>query len=119
MIGDWVLRVAVAVVFVAAGWGKFSNDPQSDWVKIFQQIGFGDWFRYVAGVVEIGGGVAFLVPRLTVVGMALLAPTMVGAMLTHIFVLKDAIGLLPTTVLLVAVLAIGERFRPVAKAPDR
>ncbi|PYR12148.1 MAG: hypothetical protein DMG00_09410 [Acidobacteria bacterium] len=39
----WLPRVAVALVFVAVGYYKFS-DPM--WVRLFGRIGFGQWFRY-------------------------------------------------------------------------
>ncbi|MEU4345460.1 DoxX family protein [Nocardia sp. NPDC023852] len=31
-------------------------------MRIFNDIGFGDWFRYFTGVVEIAGGIGLLVP---------------------------------------------------------
>jgi len=73
----WILRVAVAVVFCSVGWSKFAAN--SMWVRLFQQIGFGEWFRYFTGVVQITGAALVLVPRTFVFGIALLACTMVGA----------------------------------------
>ena len=83
-ITDWVLRGGVAVVFALFGAEKFS-DPQ--WVKTFQQIGFGQWFRYLTGVVEILGGVLVLLPWTVTAGLAVLACTMFSAALIWIFVL--------------------------------
>src|SRR5262249_1066149 len=39
----------------------------------------GQWFRYFTGIVQIAGAVLVLVPRTFVVGIALLACTMAGA----------------------------------------
>ena len=50
-------RVGLAIVFVFFGGLKFSS--HSMYVRIFAQIGFGQWFRYVTGVIEIAGAVAF------------------------------------------------------------
>ena len=75
---DWLLRGAIAAAFVMFGAEKFT-DPQ--WVKLFQQIGFGQWFRVFTGVVEIVGGLLVLVPRAATVGLGLLACTMASATL--------------------------------------
>jgi putative oxidoreductase len=72
----WLLRIAVAVAFIGFGVGKF-RDPF--WVRFFARVGVGQWFRYVTGIIEIGGGVLVVVPGLTLVGLALLACTMAGA----------------------------------------
>ena len=73
----WILRVAVAVVFFSVGSSKF--DTGSMWIKIFDQIGFGQWFRYLTGILQIVGAALVLVPRTFVAGIGLLACTMVGA----------------------------------------
>ena len=83
-IGDWVLRAAIAFVFIGAGAEKFSAEQ---WVKLFQEIGLGQWFRYFTGVVEVLGGVLVLIPWTVTVGLALLACTMASAALILIFVI--------------------------------
>jgi uncharacterized membrane protein YphA (DoxX/SURF4 family) len=82
VIGDWVLRGGIALFFVSAGADKFT----SGWVQLFQEIGFGQWFRYFTGVVEILGGVLVFIPWTVNVGLALLACTMASAALLLIFV---------------------------------
>ncbi|HUB77608.1 MAG TPA: DoxX family protein [Bryobacteraceae bacterium] len=81
---DWVLRGGVAAAFAMFGAEKFS-DPQ--WVKIFQQIGYGQWFRGFSGVVEILGGLLVLLPWTVTPGLALLGGTMFSAALIWIFML--------------------------------
>ena len=81
---DWILRAGVAAAFAMFGAQKFS---EGQWVKIFQQIGVGQWFRYFTGVVEILGGLLVLVPWTVTAGLALLACTMFSAALIWIFVL--------------------------------
>jgi putative oxidoreductase len=73
----WILRLAVAVVFLSIGRNKF--DANSMWPRFFDRIGFGQWFRYVTGVIQICAAVLVLVPRTFLAGMALLACTMAGA----------------------------------------
>ena|SRR5580658_8374343 len=76
-LGDWILRGGVGVAFLFIGWGKFACG--SEWVGIFEQIGFGQWFRFFTGVVEMLGGLLVLIPQLATGGYALLAVTMAGA----------------------------------------
>jgi putative oxidoreductase len=87
-ISDWVLRGSIALVFVLFGAEKFSANPEGPWVKLFQQIGFGQWFRNFTGIVEILGGLLVLIPWTTRTGLALLAITMVSAALILDFVIR-------------------------------
>ena len=63
---DWAIRIGVGVLFILVGLDKFPNESSSFWVKMFLQIGFGDWFRYTAGIVEIVGGLFALIPRVCI-----------------------------------------------------
>ena len=76
LLSTWLPRLAIAVVFVSVGSSKF-RDPM--WVRLFGRIGFGQWFRYLTGVLQIAGGLLALVPRLALVGIGMLACTMIGA----------------------------------------
>src|SRR5256714_10481926 len=75
-ITTWLPRFAVAVVFVTVGFSKF-RDPM--WVGVFARIGAGQWFRYFTGVMQIAGGALTLVPKLSLVGIGMVACTMAGA----------------------------------------
>ena len=72
-------RVGLALLFVGIGYTKFNSDPRSEWVAIFDRIGFGQWFRFLAGAMQVAGGLLFLFRRTMTVGAALLASTMLGA----------------------------------------
>ena len=77
---DLMIRVGLAIVFLIAGAEKFSaTNPNSHWVSMFNQIGLGEWFRYFAAVVEVLGAALILIPRMVLMGIALLAITMVSA----------------------------------------
>jgi uncharacterized membrane protein YphA (DoxX/SURF4 family) len=99
----WLPRIAVAVAFVAIGWSKF-QDPS--WVRLFDRIGFGQWFRYLTGAMQIVGGLLTLVPPLSLVGVAMVAATMAGAVVTWIAFGQPLGAFIPGT-LLVILLAIG------------
>ena len=53
---------------------------------LFGALGLGQWFRYVTGVIEITSGILLLVPSAAVFGALLLIPTMLGAIVTNVFV---------------------------------
>jgi hypothetical protein len=58
-------------------------------VDIFEQIGLGQWFRYVTALVELTGVVALLVPGFALAGALWLGITMFFASLTHLFILQN------------------------------
>lgn len=88
----WILRILLAVLFLYQGIDKFSE--RRLWLRIFEEIGFGQWFRYFTGVVEVAGGLLLLIPKATFVAVGLLVCTMIGALIVHVLV----IGVGPQTV---------------------
>jgi len=93
-------RLAVVAAFVFIGLSKFDNDPRSDWVKVFERIGWGQWFRYFTGAVQVTGALLLLTRWTISVGAFLLGCTMIGAMIVDITVMH-AVGyaLLPMILL--------------------
>ena len=87
-IGAWTLQGILAAAFLAAGAAKLAGVPFM--VDLFAQIGIGQWFRVVTGVVEVVGAVALLFPGLASIGALWLGGTMVGAVATHLFVLHTS-----------------------------
>ncbi|MFD9005007.1 DoxX family protein [Streptomyces sp. NPDC059582] len=84
----WVLQVILAVVFVMAGASKIAG--AQDMVKVFQDVGAGQWLRYVTGSLELAGAVLLLVPRLSALGGLVLAGVMAGAFLSCLFVIDQS-----------------------------
>src|SRR5258708_2913938 len=84
LIALWVTQVAIAAMFLMAGGSKLAGVPAM--VSLFDAIGLGQWFRYVTGVIEIASGIALLVPSAAIFGALLLIPTMLGAIVTNVFV---------------------------------
>ena len=89
---NFAIRISVALVFVLTGFDKFLQSPE--WDQVFKAIGWGDWFRYFTGIVEMAGGLMFLIPATTPVGAVLLVATMIGAMTFHIVVLRQPANIL-------------------------
>jgi putative oxidoreductase len=95
----WTLQVGSAAMFLFAGTLKVAGVPMM--VQMFGSIGLGQWFRYFTGGLEIISAVLLLVPSLAFFGAIALAVTMVGAILTHLFIIGGSpavpIVLLATT----------------------
>ena len=81
----WALQIFSAGVFVLAGVSKLAGVPMM--VQMFGVIGVGQWFRYATGTIEVVGAALLLIPSVASYGAAALAATMVGAILTHLFVI--------------------------------
>ena len=95
----WTLQILSAAMFLFAGASKFAGSAPM--VQAFAAIGLGQWFRYLTGTIEIVSAVLLLVPSLALFGSLALAVTMVGAIITHLFILggnpAPAIFLLAST----------------------
>jgi putative oxidoreductase len=105
----WVLQIAAAGMFLMVGFLKLSGDPQL--VGLFEAIGLGQWFRYLTGTLEVAGAFLLLIPRTSGLGALMLAGVMVGAVVTHVFIVGGSP--LPAIILLVVtgVVAWGRRQR--------
>src|ERR1700730_10033501 len=94
----WLPRIALAIVFFSVGRQKF--EPHSMWVRIFDEIGLGQWFRYLTGVMQAGGAVLLLIPRPAAVGFILAGCTMVGAVAFWIFTHRALNAIIPGALLM-------------------
>ena len=103
-LGTWLPRIAIALVFVSVGSSKFS-DPM--WVRLFGQIGLGQWFRYLTGVMQIAGGLLVLIPRTALAGIVLAACTMLGASVAWLTVLHAPMNAPIPGVMFFILVAIG------------
>lgn len=84
-IGIWVLRVLLGLAFLFASYIKLSSRPRM--IAEFDTIGFGQWFRYFTGALELIGGLAILVPRISVFGAILLLIVDLGAFVAQVTIL--------------------------------
>ncbi|GAA5059858.1 DoxX family protein [Nocardia callitridis] len=99
----WVLQIVFGLFFIFVSALPKLFGVQSA-VDSFDDIGFGQWFRYVTGIVELAGGIGLLVPRLSGLAAAGLSITTVLAAATQAFLL-DAPGLAPFPLILAVLFA--------------
>ena len=100
----WLARLFLALVFVYAGASKLSDEGM--WVRLFERIGIGQWFRCVTAIVEIVGGVLMVLPRATPVAALLTSSAMVGALIVHATVTGFGPQTVAVSVLLTLVLSV-------------
>jgi putative oxidoreductase len=81
----WVLQLGLAAMFLFAGSSKLMGAPMM--VQMFDAINLGQWFRYFTGTIEVAGALGLLVPRFAPLAALMLAAVMIGAVMTHLFVI--------------------------------
>src|SRR5258707_199687 len=81
----WALQIGSAAMFLFAGGLKLAGVPLM--VQQFGVIGIGQWFRYLTGTIEVVSAVLLLIPSVAAYGAAALAVTMIGAIVTHLFII--------------------------------
>lgn len=81
----WALQIVSAGMFLLSGTMKLAGVPMM--VQMFGVIGLGQWFRYLTGTIEAVSAVLLLIPSVAAYGAAVLAVTMVGAIVTHLFII--------------------------------
>ena len=106
----WALQVFLALMFLYSGASKFSPHDIF-WIELFAKIGMGQWFRYFTGGLEVICAVLLLIPGSSAIAAALLACTMAGAILTHLFILRDGYAAIFPGLPLMILIAVAWRRR--------
>lgn len=102
----WVLQVLLAIAFLVFGMGKLAGAEQAS--AVFDEIGAGDWLRYLIGALEIAAAIGLLIPLLAGLAAFGLVALMVGAIVTEIAI--DGFVVLPLALLVIAgIIAWGRR----------
>ena len=81
----WVVKIIAVVILVQTLFFKFTGASES--VFIFTKLGVEPFGRIGSGVVELIASILILIPRTTLIGALLGFGTMLGAIVSHIFVL--------------------------------
>ena len=79
----WLIQIILAMVFLTVGMAKISGVESA--VKMFEQIGLGQWFRYVTGAIEVTAAILLLFGPYATLGAGMIVMTMVGAVMTHLW----------------------------------
>ena len=102
-IATLVLSGLLALLYVAAGIPKVIGAESA--VTGFQSMGYPAWFRLLIGVIEIGGGVALLIPRLAFYAAGSLGVVMIGAAYTLVMHREPGVAIPIVCLLLLSIVA--------------
>lgn len=78
---EQAVSVVLALVFVASGVAKLASLEFE--LAAFARWGYPLWFMYATGVIEVVGGLALLVRRVSALASVGLGGMMIGAVATH------------------------------------
>ncbi len=105
----WVLQIAAAGMFLMAGFSKLSGNEQM--VGMFEAIGVGQWLRYLTGTMEVAGAILLLIPRTSGLGALMLVCVMIGAVMTHLFIIGGSPLMAIVLLVVTGLVAWGRRER--------
>ena len=111
----WGLSIVLALLFVGVGASKITSPG---WAERFADGGYPGWFRLVVGVVELGAGLALLVPAVRPYATLVLIVVMLGATATHV-VHAEGPRAVVTIALTALMAALWTMSRRAASGPDR
>jgi uncharacterized membrane protein YphA (DoxX/SURF4 family) len=73
LIITWFLRVSLGLIFVGIGIEKLTGTMGT--IPFFDAIGWGQWFRYASGALDLAGALLLFVPRWTSYGAVIITCT--------------------------------------------
>jgi uncharacterized membrane protein YphA (DoxX/SURF4 family) len=85
----WFLRIVAAGILLQTLFFKFSGAPES--IYIFSKLGMEPYGRIGSGIAELIAAILILIPKTTWMGALLASGVMLGAILSHFFVLGIAV----------------------------
>jgi putative oxidoreductase len=86
---SWILQLVAAAILLQTLYFKFTAQPES--VYIFSQVGIEPWGRIGTGVAELIASILLLIPRTIAYGALMAVGIMLGAIVTHLFILGIAV----------------------------
>lgn len=95
-----VVTYLLALIFLLSGGAKLAGLEFE--LRAFERWGYPLWFMYLTGILEVAGGIAILIPRISALVSACLAALMIGAVGTHLIHAEWPMMILATLILLTA-----------------
>ncbi|HLD52481.1 MAG TPA: DoxX family protein [Sediminibacterium sp.] len=82
---SWILRILAAIILLQTLYFKFTGAAES--IELFTKLGVEPVGRIGIGIIELITGIALLIPRTVFIGAFLGTGIMLGAILSHVFIL--------------------------------
>lgn len=100
-----VVSALFGLLFINSGLNKFLNympmpEMPENAMKMMQAMMSISWLMPLVGLVEIIGGILFIIPKTRALGAIIILPVMVGILLTHVVDLPSG---LPMALVLLAI----------------
>jgi uncharacterized membrane protein YphA (DoxX/SURF4 family) len=119
----FVLCLLFGLMFINAGLNKFFNympipeDMPEEAMTMFTALMQIGWLMPLIAVVEIIGGIVFIIPRFRALAAVILVPIMAGILLSH-FSLGEgfAIPFVMTVILIWVIVENREKYMPMIKS---
>jgi uncharacterized membrane protein YphA (DoxX/SURF4 family) len=100
--GSWILRGLLAVIFLNTASEKVFVDLIP--IASFEGLGVGTWLLFFAGLLELSGAIALLIPSLAIRAAFVLAGVMIVAILMHLSIVGGSV--LTAIAILIALIAV-------------
>jgi hypothetical protein len=97
-------RLLFAAFFFYVGIRKFL--PSGAGLVLFDQLSAPQWFRYLNGILQIAGAAFLLMPRAVLIGIWLLACTMLALVVARLVVFEEPRSALPPAMILAMLIAL-------------
>jgi uncharacterized membrane protein YphA (DoxX/SURF4 family) len=81
----WIIKLTAVIILLQTLFFKFTGAEES--IYIFETLGIEPFGRIGSGVVELIASILILIPRTTLLGAVMALGTMVGAIISHLFIL--------------------------------
>ena len=107
----WAIQVIAAMAFCLTGASKLAGAQSM--VQLFAAVGYGQWFRYFTGALEIGGALLIIFPGTAFLGACVLALVMSGATIANVTMLHTSPALPLSLLALMVIIGIGRHKRKV------
>ena len=101
-----LLELGLGLLFIGAGAIKLGGVPAM--VRLFEEMGVGQWLRYAVGAGELTGGLLLLAPGTALPGTLVLIGMMAGAIASDVLVLHT-LPLAPIGVLCLLLFVLHQR----------
>jgi len=100
--GSWILRGLLAVIFLNTASEKVFVDLIP--IASFEGLGVGTWLLFFAGLLELSGAIALLIPSLAIRAAFVLAGVMIVAILMNLSIVGGSV--LTAIAILIALIAV-------------
>ena len=81
----WIIKLIAVIILLQTLYFKFTGAEES--VYIFKTLGAEPYGRIGSGIIELIASILILIPRTTLLGALMGLGTMLGALLSHLFIL--------------------------------